>query len=372
MGELFLAGKKTLRTLVDFESFVSLQRDGNHLTLSVEAELRPTYGRAETMPLVCNIQFLFDETPQVTARYEVLPTGNGSPDSAFEFRFRTDREKHLTLHPAGTILPGNRYGMNVRFDASGAETPAADAKAEVAACTGPRPDLIAGCFTWNSLRNGKTGARNDDFPEGVALTHDFRSYPVFRNGESALEMRYPDDLPVGGQTVAALRHAREQECAECRNEPARPGGTPAARTRVPGRSQQKNAAENRGDSQHSPERERHGEKEHAHQKGSQQSGLHHSPDDAVVAEPHGARSQHVIEIVRHARSEMKQKDSQQNLPRQFRSAARQKQNRHADESGSGRGDHLDDVVVQPGRGTAADRNADRDPADSGKDEQNDS
>ena len=166
--------------------------------------------------------------------------------------------------------------------------------------------------------------------------------------------------------------AREQECVECRNEPARPGGTPAARTRVPGRSQQKNAAEDRGDSQHSPERERHVEKEHAHQKGSQQSGLHHSPDDAVVAEPHGARSQHVIEIVRHARAEMKQKDGQQNLPRQFRPAARQKQNRHADESGSGRGDHLDDVVVQPGRGTAADRNADRDPADSGEDEQNDS
>lgn len=206
MGELFLAGKKTLRTLVDFESFVSLQRDGNHLALSVEAELRPTYGRAETMPLVCNIQFLFDETPQVTARYEVLPTGNGYPDSAFEFRFRTDKEKHLTLHPAGTILPGNRYGMNVRFDASGAETPAADAKAEVAAGTGPRPDLIAGCFTWNSLRNGKTGARNDDFPEGVALTHDFRSYPVFRNGESALEMRYPDpplELSVGPAELPA-------------------------------------------------------------------------------------------------------------------------------------------------------------------------
>ncbi|UKI32922.1 MAG: hypothetical protein L6W00_05125 [Lentisphaeria bacterium] len=43
-----------------------------------------------------------------------------TPDSAFEFRFRADKDKRLTLHPAGTILPGNRYGMNVRFDASGA------------------------------------------------------------------------------------------------------------------------------------------------------------------------------------------------------------------------------------------------------------
>lgn len=205
-GELFLAGKKTLRTLVDFESFVSFKRDGNHLALSVEAELRPTYGRAETMPLVCNIQFLFDETPQITARYEVLPTGDGYPDSAFEFRFRADKDKRLTLHPAGTILPGNRYGMNVRFDASGAGTPVADAKAEVTACRGPRPDLIAGCFTWNSLRSGKIGAKNDDFPEGVTLTHNFRSYPVFRNNESAMEMRFPDpplELSVGPATLPA-------------------------------------------------------------------------------------------------------------------------------------------------------------------------
>lgn len=205
-GELFLAGKKTLRTLVDFESFVSFKRDGNHLALSVEAELRPTYGRAENMPLVCNIQFLFDETPQITARYEVLPTGDGYPDSAFEFRFRADKDKRLTLHPAGTILPGNRYGMNVRFDASGAGTPVADAKAEVTACRGPRPDLIAGCFTWNSLRSGKIGAKNDDFPEGVTLTHNFRSYPVFRNNESAMEMRFPDpplELSVGPATLPA-------------------------------------------------------------------------------------------------------------------------------------------------------------------------
>lgn len=205
-GELFLAGKKTLRTLVDFESFVSFKRDGNHLALSVEAELRPTYGRAENMPLVCNIQFLFDETPQITARYEVLPTGDGYPDSAFEFRFRADKDKRLTLHPAGTILPGNRYGMNVRFDASGAGTPVADAKAEVTACRGPRPDLIAGCFTWNSLRSGKIGAKNDDFPEGVTLTHNFRSYPVFRNNESAMEMRFPDpplELSVGPGTLPA-------------------------------------------------------------------------------------------------------------------------------------------------------------------------
>lgn len=205
-GELFLAGKKTLRTLVDFESFVSFKRDGNHLALSVEAELRPTYGRAENMPLVCNIQFLFDETPQITARYEVLPTGDGYPDSAFEFRFRADKDKRLTLHPAGTILPGSRYGMNVRFDASGAGTPVADAKAEVTACRGPRPDLIAGCFTWNSLRSGKIGAKNDDFPEGVTLTHNFRSYPVFRNNESAMEMRFPDpplELSVGPATLPA-------------------------------------------------------------------------------------------------------------------------------------------------------------------------
>ena len=32
------------------------------------------------------------------------------------------------------------------------------------------------------------------------------------------------DLPVGRQAVAALRHACEQECPECRDEPARPGG----------------------------------------------------------------------------------------------------------------------------------------------------
>lgn len=191
---------------MDFESFVSFKRDGNHLALSVEAELRPTYGRAENMPLVCNIQFLFDETPQITARYEVLPTGDGYPDSAFEFRFRADKDKRLTLHPAGTILPGNRYGMNVRFDASGAGTPVADAKAEVTACRGPRPDLIAGCFTWNSRRSGKIGAKNDDFPEGLTLTHNFRSYPVFRNNESAMEMRFPDpplELSVGPATLPA-------------------------------------------------------------------------------------------------------------------------------------------------------------------------
>ena len=52
----------------------------------------------------------------------------------------------------------------------------------------------------------KIGAKNDDFPEGVTLTHNFRSYPVFRNNESAMEMRFPDrplELSVGPATLPA-------------------------------------------------------------------------------------------------------------------------------------------------------------------------
>ena len=79
------------------------------------------------------------------------------------------------------------------------------------------------------------------------------------------------DLPVGRQAVAALRHACEQECPECRDEPARPGGAGTARAGIPGCSQQQNPAENRSDSQQSPEGERDIEEEYAHQKRSQQS-----------------------------------------------------------------------------------------------------
>ena len=40
----------------------------------------------------------------------------------------------------------------------------------------------------------------------MALTHNYRSYPVFRSGESAIEMRFPDpplELSVGPATLPA-------------------------------------------------------------------------------------------------------------------------------------------------------------------------
>ncbi|UKI32923.1 MAG: hypothetical protein L6W00_05130 [Lentisphaeria bacterium] len=40
----------------------------------------------------------------------------------------------------------------------------------------------------------------------MTLTHNFRSYPVFRNNESAMEMRFPDpplELSVGPATLPA-------------------------------------------------------------------------------------------------------------------------------------------------------------------------
>ena len=58
----------------------------------------------------------------------------------------------------------------------------------------------------------------------MALTHDFRSYPVFRNGESALEMRYPDpplelsvgpaELPAGSEWELTVTYSGENLVTE--------------------------------------------------------------------------------------------------------------------------------------------------------------
>lgn len=207
-AEVILRDKKSgrlLRSGVDYESRLVWKRTEDGVRLTVDSELRGDYARSERLPVLCSAEFVFCDSAEISFRYEVSAAALGIPRAELGLRLTgaDGKEKILPFQLDAPFRPKQVCGQSFSFhpERGVRET----ARSEKALTPAEPADFSA--LLCRTAQDGSVLYQTCDTPApGTGVNLNFRAFPVVRNGEAVLELRFPD--PNVSRTVSPASMAR--------------------------------------------------------------------------------------------------------------------------------------------------------------------